>query len=176
MAADTSIKARADAVAAREIAQTNREIRAFADSVAKVNARLEALAKARADAEAERKAKAIQDALDAAPDPDDPQARPRGQQDDLLPPSSFEPSQHEDKRQLAEVEEAIEKNRDDQGELPAALLKGAPPQPGNYQTLDKPPKPIAVSLTSADGLSRDDFVCGRDFRKWKRQQKARSWK
>jgi hypothetical protein len=180
LAADTSIKARNDAVAAREVAQTNREIRSFANSVAKVGARLDALEKARADAEEQAKAKAIRDALNAAPDPDDPQGRPRGQQDDLLPPSSFGPSQNEDKRQLAEVEEAIEKNRDDQGDLPVELLKHAPPQPGNYQTLDRPPRqipqPIAVSLASADGLGREDFVCGRDFRKWKRQQQSRSWK
>jgi hypothetical protein len=180
LAADTSIKARADAVAAREIAQTNREIKSFADAVGKLSARFDAIVKARADAEERARVKAVQGALNAAPDPDDPQARPRGQQDDLLPPASFEPSANEDRKQLAEVEEAIKENRGDQGELPAELLKDAPPQPGNYQTLDRPPKqvsqPIAVSLTSADGLGRDDFVCGRDFRKWKRRQRSRSWK
>jgi hypothetical protein len=113
LAADTSIKARNDAVAAREVAQTNREIRAFADGVARVSARLDALAKAMADAEEQARAKAIRDALDAAPDPDDPQGRPRARQDDLLPPASFEPSANEDRKQLAEVEEAIKENRDD---------------------------------------------------------------
>jgi hypothetical protein len=66
LAADTRIRARADALAAREAAQTNREIRAFADSVAKLDARLGALEKAKADAEEASKQERLADEIAAA--------------------------------------------------------------------------------------------------------------
>jgi hypothetical protein len=66
LAADTSIKARNDAVAAREIAQTNREIRSFADAVGRLNARLDALEKAKAAAEEAKERQRLADEIAAA--------------------------------------------------------------------------------------------------------------
>jgi hypothetical protein len=172
------IQARSDALDLKERDLEQREdacraiqadaIRRFCDSVVGLKHRLDRIEQQR-----------IADAFAALPDPDDPQGRSKDQQRaeaDNLPPSPLPPP-HGDEQ---EVETVLERERGDQGDLPAELLKNAPPPPGNYQTLDRPlkqvPQPIAVSLTSADGLGRDDFVCGRDFRKWKRQQNARRWK
>jgi hypothetical protein len=171
------IEARSDALDRKERDLERREdacraiqsdaIRRFADGVLELRHRLDRIERQR-----------IADALRDLPDSDDPEGRSENQrlaEADYLSPAPLPPP-HGDEQ---EVETVLERERGDQGDLAAELLKNAPPQPGNYQTLDEPPKqvsqPIAVSLTSADGLGRDDFVCGRDLRKWKRQQ-SRRWK
>jgi hypothetical protein len=103
---------RAVAAAAREAETTEREQRAFADKVRAVAAAAEQLG-ARLDAFEQRRARAMIDALldpEAALEADNLQA--------TLPPP-----EDEDKMQL---ETMLERERDDQGDLPAELEVEAP--------------------------------------------------
>jgi hypothetical protein len=176
LAADTRIRVRADALAeerkefeaerdAWERKVQSDKIKAFVDAVAAIASRFDALEQARQDAELKR-----------LPDPDACA--------DFLPQATIPPSadrHREQERELAQVEEAIEKDdalelhHEDQGDLPSSLLAKAPSQPGNYLNIKhernerQVPQPIAVSLNSAP--SRSDFTCRRDFKAWRRQQR-----
>jgi hypothetical protein len=64
------------------------------------------------------------------------------------------------------------------GDLPEGLQAGAPPPLGSYPTMGQEspqqPQPMDISLSATDDAT-PAFVCGRDRRKWMRQQRNRTW-
>jgi hypothetical protein len=157
---ERKVKAQADA--ARAIMSD--AIHRFADDVLALRHRLDRIE--------QRK---IADALRNLPDGDHPQGLSKAQQDDLE--AVIEPSAERDRRELAEVEEAIKSGADDAGpgDLPPELEIGAPPPLGSYPTLGREPpriaQPTAVSLNAADDAT-PAFICGRDRRAWLKRNRA----
>jgi hypothetical protein len=155
------IQARSDALDRKERDLEQREdacraiqsdgIRRFCDSVVELKHRLDRF-------EQQRAADALRDLPDpdAAPDDGDLEVKP------------------------AKTELEIVLAHDDQnpGDLPNELEAGAPPLPGSYPTLGREPpqvaQPTAVSLNAADD-AMPTFICGRDRRAWKRQQRSQTW-
>jgi hypothetical protein len=90
------IDRRADSVAERETEVAAREDAIFADGVLQLSHKIEDIAR-RMDALERARDGAT---LDALPDPDDPENRPRLQQDDLLPPAMHEAPHAQDRQQL----------------------------------------------------------------------------
>jgi hypothetical protein len=65
------------------------------------------------------------------------------------------------------------------GDLPRELETNAPPPLGSYPTLGQEspqlPQPTDISLNAADDAT-PAFICGRDRRAWKRQQRNQTWR
>jgi hypothetical protein len=163
IAHEREVKAREDA--ARAIMSD--AIHRFAEDVLELGHRV--------DAFEQRK---IADAIATLPDSDDPEGRSKAEQQaeaDNLPPAPLPPP-HGDEQ---EVETVLERERGDQGDLPEKLQRGAPAPLGSYPTLGREPpqvpQPTAVSLNTADDAT-PAFVCGRDRRAWKRQQRNQTWR
>jgi hypothetical protein len=148
---EAEIKAREDAILADQV-------RGFCDSVAAIGRRLDAFAQKRQDEE-----------LKKLPEPDFPT------KDDYLPPAVLEPSADKDREQLMEVEGAISKDDElqirhaepdqDPGAIPAtsvslSAIMGKPFEGGRL------PEGTPFPVKHDSG-----FVCKRDFKAWKRQQR-----
>jgi hypothetical protein len=107
------------------------------------------------------------DALNKMPDADDPEGRsPEQQQQDDLE-AVIGPSARD--KEMAEVEEAIKTERDDQnpGDLPRELLKGAPPQPGDYLTLGEPERQVPQLVALSDAALPRRVMKRWEKRKWR---------
>jgi hypothetical protein len=156
------IQARSDALDLKEHDLKRREelcrsiqsdaIRRFADDVVKLGRRFD-----------EFEQRKIADAIAELPDPDG--AAP----DD----GDLEP-----KLAKTELEDVLAHDDQNPGDLPNTLETGAPPQLGSYPTLGRElpqlPQIPDISLNAA-GDAMPSFVCGRDKRAWKRQQRNRTW-
>jgi hypothetical protein len=160
------IQARSDALDLKERDLEAREdacraiqadaVRRFCDSVLELSHRFDAFEQ-----------RSIQAKLDALPDPD----RPADDGDlEMKPPRDEDP-----------LEDALA-FKGDQGDLPEELLAKAPPPLGSFVPGVDPEDPrsssgkilapapeVSLSSDRADGISRADFTCGRDYRRAKRQ-------
>jgi hypothetical protein len=65
------------------------------------------------------------------------------------------------------------------GDLPVELKTNAPAPLGSYPTMGQElpqiPQPTDISLNAADDAT-SAFICGRDRRAWKRQQRNQAWR
>jgi hypothetical protein len=123
-----------------------REVRAFCDGIAALARRLDALEQRRAEharQAAEDEARAIQQKLDAMPDPDDPNAALEHPTGELHQVEANAPAR---RAQLA---------AGDQGDLPREITRDVPPDLGTEPVFDPaelahpqqpPAQPVAVSL------------------------------
>jgi hypothetical protein len=153
------VNSRADAVIEREREVKSREdaaravmadgIRRFADSVLELSHRVDAFEQ-----------RSIQAKLDALPNPD---AVPDDGDLEVKPAKT-------------ELETVL--GDQNPGDLPSELEIGAPAPLGSYPTLGRElpqiAPPTAISLNAADN-AMPTFICGRDRRAWKRQQRNRTW-
>jgi hypothetical protein len=152
------IEARSDALDIRERDLEAREdalrsvqdaaVRRFCDSVVELKHRVDAFEQRR-----------IADALAALPNPD---AAPDDGDLEVKPAKT-------------ELETVLAHGDQNPGDLPSELKAGAPAPLGSYPTLGREPpqvpQPTAISFDDATPA----FVCGRDRRAWKRQQRKRTW-
>jgi hypothetical protein len=122
-------------------------VRRFVDDVLKLSHRLDAFERQQ-----------VADALAALPNPE---AAPDDGDLEAVKPSKSEAE--------------IVLGDQNPGDLPEGLLAGAPAPLGNYsamgQELPQVPQIPDISLSAADDAT-PAFVCGRDRRAWKRQQRS----
>ena len=143
-----ALVARADEAAEQEREREQREqeilsdgIRAFTDGIADLSRRLDALVQSR---DARRKLDAASEATKEMLElPKDPPEL------DLSPADTVPAPSGELRPQQAKDPKEHQPEADDQGALPRELERGAPPETGNYPTLEDPqppqvPQPIAL--------------------------------